>query len=155
MDNLLNNIQTANRRIKAVDGGVRETPLDESFEFSERTGTAFLLKGEHLHRTGSFKFRGTLNRVLSLNDEDRNNGVVAASSGNHGIADAEAARRSGVDATIYLPKSVSALKLSNMKRLGANTVVVPGDYAECEKVTQSAAARQGKMFLSPYSDPAS
>ncbi len=153
MNDLVKDILAANRRIKAVDGGVRETPLDESGVLSERTGTTYLLKGEHLQRTGSFKLRGALNRVLSLNDEDRKNGVVAASSGNHGIAVAQAARGGGVDATIYLPESVSSLKLSTMKRLGANTVVVPGDYAECEKAAHAAAARQGKTFLSPYSDP--
>jgi len=153
MKDLVKDILAANRRIKAVDGGVRETPLDESGVFSERTGTSFLLKGEHLQRTGSFKLRGALNRVLSLNDEDRKNGVVAASSGNHGIAAAQAARGGGVDATIYLPESVSSLKLSNMKQLGANTVLVPGKYAECEKAAHAAAARQGKTFLSPYSDP--
>ncbi len=153
MNDLVKNILAANRRIKAVDGGVRETPLDEADVFSERTGTTFLLKGEHLQRTGSFKLRGALNRVLSLDDEDRKNGVVTASSGNHGIAAAQAARGGGVDATIYLPASVSSLKLSNMKRLGANTVLVPGIYAECEKAAHAAAARQGMAFLSPYSDP--
>ena len=71
MENLVNNILTANRRIKAADGGVRETPLDEAGVFSERIGATFLLKGEHLQRTGSFKLRGALNRVLSLNDEER------------------------------------------------------------------------------------
>ncbi len=153
MQNIIDDILTADRRIKAVKRGVRETPLEEAGLFSERTGTTFLLKGEHLQRTGSFKLRGALNRVLSLNDEERKNGVVAASSGNHGIAAAQAARGGGVEATIYLPASVSSLKLSNMNRLGANTVVVPGDYAECERDAHTAAARQGKTFLSPYSDP--
>ena len=63
MKDLVTNILAANRGIKAVDGGVRETPLDESGVFSERTGTTFLLKAEHLQRTGSFKLRGALNKV--------------------------------------------------------------------------------------------
>ena len=82
---LVKDITAADRRIKAVAGGVRETPLDESGVFGKRTGTNFLMKGEHLQRTGSFKLRGALNRVLSLNHEDREKGIVAASSGNHGI----------------------------------------------------------------------
>ncbi|MCH7943010.1 MAG: pyridoxal-phosphate dependent enzyme [Proteobacteria bacterium] len=68
------------------------------------------------------------------------------------MAAARAARGGGVDVTIYLPDSVSSLKLSNMKRLGANTVLVPGQYAEREKAAH-VAARQGKTFLSPSSDP--
>lgn len=151
MKNPLKDIKAADRRIKAVAGGVRETPLDESGVLSERTGTTFLLKGEHLQRTGSFKLRGALNRVLLLNDEEREKGIVASSSGNHGIATAHAARADGVDVTIYLPDSVSPLKLANMKRLGANTVLVPGVYAKCEKAAHAAVANQDKTFFSPYS----
>ncbi len=153
MKNPIKDIESANRRIKAVTGGVRETPLDESSILSERTGTTFLMKCEHLQRTGSFKLRGALNRVLLLNEEERRKGIVASSSGNHGIATAHAARADGVDATIYLPDSVSPLKLANMKRLGANTVVVPGVYAECEKAAHEEVTRLGKTFFSPYSHP--
>jgi len=153
MEKIVKDIVAANRRIKAVDGGVRETPLDVSGVFSEQTGATILLKCEHLQRSGSFKLRGALNRVLSLNDEERKHGVIAASSGNHGIAVAQAARGASVNATIYLPASVSSLKLSNMKRLGANVVVVPGNYAESEKAAREAAERESKTFLSPYSDP--
>lgn len=80
----------ADQRIKSVAGGVRQTPLDESGVLSERTDTSFLLKCEHLQRTGCFKLRGALNRVLLLNDEQRERGIVASSSGNHGIATAYA-----------------------------------------------------------------
>ncbi len=83
MKNLVNDIIAANQRIKAVDGGVRETPLDESGVFSDRTGVSFLLKGEHLQRTGSFKMRGAMNKVLCLDEEQRKRGIITASSGNH------------------------------------------------------------------------
>lgn len=152
MADLVESILTANRRIKAVDGGVRETPLDEAGVFSEQTGAAILFKCEHLQRTGSFKLRGALNRILSLRDEGRSGSVVAASSGNHGIAAAQAARGVGVKASIYLPRSVSPVKLANMKRLGAQTVVVDGNYAESERAAREAAKHHGKTFLSPYSD---
>ena len=90
MKNLVKDIVAANRRIKAVDGGARETPLDESGIFSERTSTSFLLKGEHLQRTGSFKMRGAMNKVLSLTEEERKKGIITASSGNHGMATTQA-----------------------------------------------------------------
>ena len=95
MKNLVKNIVAANHRIKAVEGGVRETPLDLSGIFSERTGASFLLKGEHLQRTGSFKLRGAMNKVLSLSKEEKDKGIIAASSGNHGIATTHAARVMG------------------------------------------------------------
>jgi threonine dehydratase len=152
MKNLVNNITAANQRIKAVDGGARETPLDESGQFSDQTGAGFLLKGEHLQRTGSFKMRGAMNKVLCLNDADRRRGIITASSGNHGMATTQAARVGSVEATIYLPESVSPLKLSNMKRLGTNTVLVPGNGVEAEKAARIAAEREGKTYVSPYAD---
>jgi threonine dehydratase len=121
MTNMIENIVTANDRIKAVDGGVRETPLDYSGMFSERTGANFLLKGEHLQRTGSFKMRGAMNKVLCLNEKEKKKGIITASSGNHGMATTQAARVGGLEVTIYLPESVSSLKHSNMTRLGAQT----------------------------------
>jgi threonine dehydratase len=152
MKNLVNTIIAANQRIKAVDGGVRETPLDESAIFSDQTGVGFLLKGEHLQRTGSFKMRGAMNKVLCLTEEDRKRGIITASSGNHGMATTQAARVGGVEATIYLPETVSPLKHSNMKRLGASTILVPGNGVEAEITGRVAAEREGKTFVSPYAD---
>ena len=153
MNNLVDDIIAADRRIKAVDGGVRETPLDQSGLFSERTGAGFLLKGEHLQRSGSFKMRGAMNKILCLTEQQRNQGIITASSGNHGMATALAARVGGLDVTIYVPETVSPLKLSNMKRLGADTVLVPGNGVAAEITGRAAAERQGKTFVSPYSDP--
>ncbi len=152
MNNLVNDVIAANRRIKAVDGGARETPLDESGIFSDRTGAGFLLKGEHLQRTGSFKMRGAMNKVLCLTEDDRKRGIITASSGNHGMATTQAARVGGVEATIYLPQSVSPLKHANMKRSGADTVLVPGNGVEAERVARAAAERQAVTYVSPYAD---
>jgi threonine dehydratase len=152
MNNMVKNIVAANDRIKAMEGGVRETPLDYSAIFSERTGANFLLKGEHLQRTGSFKMRGAMNKVLCLTEAEKEKGIITASSGNHGMATTQAARVGGVEATIYLPESVSPLKHSNMKRLGTNTVLVPGNGLEAEKAARAAAEREGKTYVSPYAD---
>ena len=147
-ENLPNNIIAANQRIKAVDGGVRETPLEESGVFSERAGARFLLKCEHLQRTGSFKFRGAMNKILSLGDEARKQGIITASSGNHGLATTQAARLAGVEVTVYLPDSASPLKISKMRRLGANTVLVPGNGLKAE-IAGRAAAEQDGMTPTP------
>lgn len=149
---LIDNILTANARIKAIEGGARETPLDEAPAFSARTGATFLLKGEHLQNTGSFKMRGAMNKVLSLSPEDKAKGIVTASSGNHGMATTQAARVGGVAATIYLPEAVSPMKLANMKRKGAKTVLVPGPGVEGERAGRAAAEAEGRTFVSPYSD---
>lgn len=150
---LVEDILSADAQIKAIDGGARETPLDEAGAFSERTGTTFLMKCEHLQPTGSFKIRGAMNKVLSLNAREREMGIVTASSGNHGMATTRAARAGGVEATIYLPESVSPLKLANMKRAGARTILVPGAGVECERAGRAAAETEGRTYVSPYSDP--
>jgi threonine dehydratase len=152
MENLVSNIIAANQRIKAVDGGVRKTPLDQSGIFSERTGACFLLKGEHLQRTGSFKMRGAMNKVLCLDEAERKMGIITASSGNHGMATTQAALVARLEVTIYLPETVPAPKLANMKRLGAKTVLVAGNGVQAEIDGRAAAEKQGKVFVSPYSD---
>ncbi len=153
MKNLVENIIAADQRIKAVEGGVLETTLDESGIFSDRTGTRFLLKAEHLQRTGSFKLRGAMNKLLSLNEEERKQGIITASSGNHGMATAQAARLVGMKATVYLPETAPPIKLANIQRLGAQTVLVPGNGVEAEIAGRAAAKIEGKTFVSPYSDP--
>ena len=149
---LIDAIEQANVRIKGIDGGVLETPLDLAGVFSERTGANLLLKGEHLQRTGSFKMRGALNKVLSLGQAERKKGIITASSGNHGMAVTQAAQVAGIEPTIYLPESVSSLKHDTIRRLGAKTVLVPGAGVECERAARRASLEEGKTFISPYSD---
>jgi threonine dehydratase len=152
MNRLTENIVAANQRIKAVKGGVRETPLDLSSVFSERTGTRFLIKGEHLQRTGSFKLRGAMNKVLSLSDEQRKQGIVTASSGNHGVATAQAANVAGIDVTIYMAELASKMKLDKIQRLGAKTVLMAGNNVDVENAAHATAEREGLTYISPYSD---
>ena len=152
MTSLVEQILAANGRIKSISGGARETPLDEAGEFSARTGARVLLKGEHLQPTGSFKIRGAMNKVLSLGDGERAQGVITASSGNHGMATTLAAQLGQARVTVYLPESVSPLKLSNIQRMGADTVLVPGAGVECERAGRAAAEKEDRVFVSPYSD---
>ena len=152
MTSLVEQILAANGRIKSIPGGARETPLDEAGEFSARTGARVLLKGEHLQPTGSFKIRGAMNKVLSLGDGERAQGVITASSGNHGMATTLAAQLGQARVTVYLPESVSPLKLSNIQRMGADTVLVPGAGVECERAGRAAAEKEDRIFVSPYSD---
>ena len=156
MNDLGQSIIAANQRIKAVEDVedvVKETPLLASVEFSQRTGADFLLKCEHRQRTGSFKMRGAMNKVLCLNADERSQGIITASSGNHGMATAEAARIVGVDVTIYLPDTVSEQKIDTMKAFGATTTLVAGNAVAAEQAARVAAEQQRKTYVSPYADP--
>lgn len=139
----------AERRIRPH---IRETPLIRCPELSGLSGAEVYLKCEHLQHTGSFKFRGALNRVLTLDDDARGRGVIAASSGNHGMAVARAAGMAGVGARIYVPGDISAMKRRAIEALGAEIETVAGDALCAEVTARAAAGEEGRVFISPYND---
>jgi len=129
---------------------IRTTPLERS---SLRDEFELQLKCEHLQKTGSFKLRGALNRLLTLDDQQASRGVVAASSGNHGQGVALAAKITGVSATIYVPDGASLMKLEAIEALGARLVKVPVGGLESELLARQAAEFSDQVFVSPYNDP--
>ena len=102
---------------------IRKTPFVHSKAFSDLTGAEVRFKLESIQITGSFKARGAINKLLSLEDHEKQKGVVSASTGNHGAAVAYAAGQTGIDCTIYVPDDASPAKLENMKQFGAKIEV--------------------------------
>lgn len=133
---------------------IRRTPLDHSPYFSERTGANVYLKLENLQHTGSFKLRGAFNKLLSLSDEQRAAGCIAASSGNHGAALAFAMSKLGVRGTIYVPEATSSVKVDAIRRAGAEVCFFGSDGVETENHARARADEEGKVYLSPYNDAA-
>ncbi|MFL4557188.1 threonine/serine dehydratase [Yersinia kristensenii] len=131
---------------------VRVTPLEYSPLLSQHSGCEIYLKCEHLQHTGSFKFRGASNKLRLLTDEQRQQGVITASTGNHGQAMALAAKLAGVKATIYAPEQAAAIKLEAIRALGGEIELIPGDALKAEQAADSAAQQQGKIYISPYND---
>ncbi|MGH9832248.1 MAG: threonine/serine dehydratase [Blastocatellia bacterium] len=131
---------------------VRETPVDHSLHLSLLGNGDVYLKLEHLQHTGSFKLRGATNKILSLTPEQLRLGVVAASTGNHGLGVCYAARQVGTKATIYLPRNVSESKLAMMKHLGGNTILSSDNCLDAEITARRAAEASGQVFISPYND---
>ena len=113
-----------------------------------------LLKCEHLQPTGSFKYRGATNRVRLLSNEQRKSGVITASTGNHGLAVAQAGALAGVGVTVYIARSAAAAKRAAISALGARLVVVQGPTIDAEVTARRDATAQGKVFISPYNDAA-
>lgn len=131
---------------------IRETPLDFSAYFSERTGANVFLKLENLQYTGSFKLRGAFNKLLSLDDEQRSAGGVAASSGNHGAAIAYAMNKLGVNGVIFVPEQTSAIKVDAIKRAGGDVRFFGTDGLDTEMHAREYAESNQMMYLSPYND---
>jgi threonine dehydratase len=126
---------------------VRETPL----EYSDVLGA--WLKLEHLQATGSFKFRGASNKIALLTPAQAAAGVVTASNGNHGLGVAAAAQARGIAAEVFVSAHVSPAKARRIERHGARLHCAGADPLAAELAAREAAARSGRVFISPYNDP--
>jgi threonine dehydratase len=131
---------------------IRETLLVPSPALSAVTGADVWLKCENLQVTGSFKVRGATNRLLTLPEGTRDRGVVAASSGNHGIAVAHAGRALGIPVVVYVPEQVSPVKMAAMRRLGATVISFGTDGLDTELEARRVAESEGRFYVSPYND---
>ena len=145
-----NNIDNAISRIGKY---VRKTPFEHSSLISNLTGVETWLKMENQQYTGSFKFRGAINKMLTLNEKQRDSGIYAASTGNHGAAVALASKILGVPCIVYVPENSSEAKLGNMKNFGAEIRVYGTDCMEGEIEARKVAKYTGGEYISPYNDP--
>ncbi len=151
MQDIREKVENAEKRIRPF---VRFTPLESSFDLGRENGGEVFLKLENIQHTGSFKVRGAFNRLLTLSDHERKAGLVAASSGNHGLAVAHAMRRLGIAGTIYLPEGASPAKIAKLEQLGAAVRFHGTDCGETETHARQKARENGQVYLSPYNDPA-
>ena len=126
---------------------VRHTPL----EFSPPLGA--YLKLENLQRTGSFKLRGALYRVLSLTDEEKRRGVVTASAGNHAQGVALGCAQAGVSAVVVMPQGTPLTKVQATLRLGAEVRFWGATYDDAEAEARRIERESGRVLVSAYNDP--
>lgn len=111
------------------------------------------LKWENHQKTGAFKVRGALNKILALEPWEQERGLVAASAGNHGLGVAYAARLLGLKTTIFIPENSVINKETAMREYGAQVIKVGGDFASAESEAQTFAIKKGATWISPYNDP--
>lgn len=127
------------------------TPVLGASELDEATGASVFLKAELFQKTGAYKARGALNAMLRLDGAERARGVVAHSSGNHGIALAWAASRAGVYCTVVVPENTNRLKLRALHEHGAHVVLCAVGMRE--EVGRIEHERTGGVFIHPYEHP--
>lgn len=129
------------------------TPLEYSMYLSEKIEGEVWLKLDSMQRTSSFKFRGAINKILSLTEAELDKGVVSASTGNYALAVAEAMRIRNRRATIYVANDIEPSRLELLRSHGLD-LVIHGDLAwDAEKEARRVAEEQGKIYVSPYNDP--
>ena len=129
------------------------TPLVESPELGELINGKVFLKLELFQRTGSFKFRGAINRLAMIPENARGSGVVAFSSGNHAQGVAAAAALFHMPALIVMPKDVPRAKLDGTKALGAEIVFYDRVKDDREAIAEKICAERGATLIKPFDDP--
>lgn len=129
------------------------TPLEYSMYLSEKIDGEVWLKLDSMQRTSSFKFRGAVNKVMSLTKEELEKGVVTASTGNYALAVAEAMRLRNHRATIYVAEDLESSRLELLRSHGLD-LVIHGKLAwDAEKEARRVAEEEDKIYVSPYNDP--
>jgi len=130
-----------------------ETKLQPLNKLSTRLENQVLLKREDLQPVHSFKLRGAYNKLSSLTEQQKRNGVIAASAGNHAQGVALSAQKMGLKATIVMPNTTPDIKVNSVRALGAN-VVLCGDSFDAANARSLALAKEhGYTLIHPFDDP--
>ncbi len=137
---------------RAIEGLAVVTPLIESPHLNDHLGGRVLLKPETLQRGGAFKFRGAMNKISRLSDEERKRGVVACSSGNHAQGVALAARMVGAPAVIVMPADAPAMKVANTRDYGAEVIFYDRYSDDRDAITRAIAQERGMTIVWPFDD---
>jgi threonine dehydratase len=145
-------IEDVRRAAAALAGEIMRTPLVPAPALAAATGAEVFLKLETMHPTGSFKERGALNKLKSLDAPQRRAGVIAMSAGNHAQGVAYHARRLGIPATIVMPEGTPFTKVERTEAHGARVVLRGDGLTEARRAAEEIAAAEGLELIHPYDD---
>ncbi len=143
-------VQSAADRIQ---GAVVRTPCPLSIPLSEAAGMQVFCKMENLQRTGSFKERGARNALLTLADEQKKRGVIAASAGNHALGLAYHGQLLTIPVTVVMPRFAPLTKVSNCRKFGATVILDGNTFSEARARADKIAADEGLQYINGYDDP--
>lgn len=133
-----------------MSGNILYTPaLDIEIE----PGMGAVLKLENRQHTGSFKARGSLNKILKIAASNPSASVITASTGNHALGVARALEITGLKGTIVLPRNAAAYKIRKLEAYRVALKFVEGSSLDAELAAKKASAHTGDLWISPYNDP--
>jgi threonine dehydratase len=147
----LSDIHSALKKIRA---DIRVSSCTHSETFSALTGNSIFLKLDNQQRTGAFKERGALNKLLTLNREERSHGVIAASAGNHAQGVSYHAGRHGIRARIVMPLPTPLTKVSSTRAYGAEVVLEGTNYDEAYEKALEQSREEGLTLIHAFDDDA-
>jgi len=133
-------------------GVIHETKLDLSHTFSTLSGNEVYLKTENLQKTGSFKIRGAYNKIVSLTEDEKKKGVIAASAGNHAQGVAYGATKAGISSTIVMPEGAPLSKVLATKGYGAEVVLHGHVYDDAYQKALDLQKETGATFIHAFDD---
>jgi len=142
-------VEEAEKRIRSH---IRETPVEHSPYLSKLGNCEVFLKLENTQFSGSFKLRGAMNKLLSLSREEIAQGVVTASSGNHGAAFAYVLKKFHWKGCVYLPETASKAKVETLRLYDTEVRFYGDDCVKSEMFAKAEAEKTGQVFISPYND---
>jgi len=145
----VDDVVVAREKLKGI---VHTTPLDYSHTFSHLSQNEVYLKLENLQKTGSFKVRGSYNKLISLSKEDLNKGVVAASAGNHAQGVAYSSQMLGIPCTIVMPKGAPLSKVLATKQYGAEVILEGSVFDEALAYALEYCDRINGTFIHAFDD---
>lgn len=151
MDIGLEDIHAAAERIR---GRIYDSPCPVSIPLSELTGCEIYCKLDYLQRTGSFKERGALNALLSLDETARRRGVIAASAGNHALGLAHHGGLLGIPVTVVMPRFAPLMKASTCRTLGAKVILYGESFHEAYDHALELVNEKGLTYINGFNDAA-
>jgi threonine dehydratase len=137
---------------RVYDVAVR-SPLDYASKLSKQLGTDVYLKREDLQPVHSFKLRGAYNKISQLSDKEREQGVIAASAGNHAQGVALAAKKLDISALIVMPRTTPAIKIEAVKSYGAEVELAGDSYSDAAEYCKKRVHETGRTYIHPFDDP--
>jgi len=146
-------IEDIQRAADALKGAIVATPLTRSITLSKLTGAEIHLKFENLQFTASFKERGALNKLINLTDDQKKNGVIAASAGNHAQGVAYHGSRLGIPTTIVMPVNTPFVKVRQTEEHGAHVVLYGERFDDTADHAHKLAREQNLTLVHPFNDP--
>ena len=139
---------------RRIGDTVKKSPLDYSSGLSELTNCSMYIKKEHIGICGAYKERGALNKILQLNQEQRDKGVICASAGNHAQAVSYHSTRLGVKGLVVMPQTTPFVKVAATKRFGADVLLFGQSFDEATQKAAEISKTKGMTFVHAFNDKA-
>jgi threonine dehydratase len=143
-------IEAAHQRLTGV---AHKTPVLTARTVNEITNSQVFFKCENFQRTGSFKFRGAYNALAQLSEEEKQQGVLTYSSGNHAQAIALAGKLLGIPTTVVMPQDAPAVKIAATREYGAEIILYDRTRTSREELAQNLANERQLSIIPPYDHP--